>query len=213
MKGHFIVFEGIDGCGKTTQITELTNWLPKSGLMPKGTTLHVTREPGGTSLGNQLRELLLHPPIENSPHPITELLMYAADRAQHVSEIIKPALDKGDWIISDRFSGSTVSYQGYGRGLNFELIHQLELIATQSIVPDLTFWLDLPIEKSVSRRENATQDRIEAEGADFLKKVSQGFEEIANKRNWTRIPADLEKDLIHQKIQETLFTYLSIIKR
>ncbi len=213
MKGHFFVFEGIDGCGKTTQINELKNWLPKSGLMPKGTNLHITREPGGTSLGDELRELLLHPPADTSPEPITELLMYAADRAQHVSEIIKPALQKGDWVISDRFSGSTIAYQGYGRGLNMQLIHQLEVIATQEVVPDITFWLDISVQKSYTRREETIQDRIEAEGADFLRRVSKGFEETAKVRNWIRVSAEFKKDLIHKNIQETLFKYLTITKK
>ena len=207
MTGQFFVFEGIDGCGKTTQITELKNWLPRSGLMPKGAILHVTREPGGTSLGNALRELLLHPPAGSDPQPTPVLLMYAADRAQHVSQIIKPALEQGDWVISDRFSGSTICYQGYGRNIDLKLINQLELIATQGIMPDITFWLDLPVQESCARRQEKTHDRIEAEGIDFLKRVSKGFEEIAKQRNWTRISAISNKDIIHKEIQKSLFKY------
>ena len=130
MKGHLIVLEGIDGCGKSTQIRHLANWLPISGLMPPGAKLHTTREPGGTSLGQALRHLLLNPPGEQSPNPITELLLYAADRAQHITQFIYPKLQKGDWIISDRFSGSTLAYQGYGRQLDLQIIRQLETIAT-----------------------------------------------------------------------------------
>ena len=207
MKGIFIVFEGIDGCGKTTQINELTKWLPSSGLMHKGTKLHITREPGGTHLGKELRELLLNPPQNRIPEDLTELLMYSADRAQHVSELIIPALEQGDWIVSDRFSGSTLSYQGYGRGLDLELINQLEEIATQGLNPDITFWLDLSIAESLSRRENFNNDRIEAEGADFLNKVADGFNILAKKRYWIRIQADKSQELIHQKIKKELLQF------
>ncbi len=207
MKGNFLVFEGIDGCGKTTQINQLTNWLPNSGLMPEGAMLHLTREPGGTALGNALRELLLNTPKEMSPEPLTELLLYAADRAQHVSAVILPALNKGDWVISDRFSGSTLSYQGYGRKLNLDLIKQLELIATQGIVPDITFWFDLPVQESITRRKKRVSDRIEAEGDIFLNRVAQGFATVARERNWTRIQADLNKEIVTKKLQETVIEY------
>tara|TARA_B100000029_G_scaffold159002_1_gene154699 strand:- start:2086 stop:2736 length:651 start_codon:yes stop_codon:yes gene_type:complete len=204
MRGRFLVLEGIDGCGKTTQINELIHWLPKSGLMPSDAMLHITREPGGTELGNSLRELLLHPPKAISPEPLTELLLYAADRAQHVCEVITPALAKGDWVISDRFSGSTLAYQGYGRGLNSNIIKQLELIATQEIIPDITFWFDLSIEESFTRRGKRKHDRMEAEGADFLTRVAKGFSTLAKERNWVRIPAELKQDLVSQVIKETL---------
>ena len=207
MKGRFLVFEGIDGCGKSTQINQLIKWLPNSGFMPKGSILHATREPGGTSLGIALRELLLHPPKNISPEPLTELLLYAADRAEHVSQVILPVLEKGDWIISDRFSGSTISYQGYGRQLNLESIRELEQIATQGIVPDITFWLDLSVEDSLVRRMERNHDRIEAEGIDFLTKVAYGFKVLAQERNWTRVPANLNQDLVTKKIQESLTEY------
>ena len=208
MKGRFLVFEGIDGCGKTTQIAELRQWLPKSGLMPEGAMLRTTREPGGTELGIGLRELLLHPPKEISPDPLTELLLYAADRAQHVSEVILPALKHGDWVISDRFSGSTLSYQGYGRGLSFELINQLEMIATQGLIPDLTLWFDLSVETSLSRRSKRNHDRIEAEGFEFLSKVSAGFNALAKERDWVRIPAGLSQDLVMKNVQDSVIKYL-----
>ena len=120
MKGRFIVLEGIDGCGKSTQINHLSKWLPRSGLMPPNTKLHLTREPGGTKLGDSLRNLLLNPPKDESPDSLTELLLYAADRAQHVNQLIRPLINKGDWVISDRFSGSTLAYQGFGRGLSID---------------------------------------------------------------------------------------------
>ena len=138
MKGKFIVIEGIDGCGKTTQINQLSKWLKETDLIPANNQLIITREPGGTTLGKSIRSLLLDTSRETSPASITELLLYAADRAQHVNEIIRPSLKKGDWVISDRFSGSTLAYQGYGRKLDIKLIKVLETIATQGISPDIT---------------------------------------------------------------------------
>ena len=104
MKGLFIALEGIDGCGKSTQLNLLKEWLPKSGLMPRSSNIHATREPGGTNLGLAIRELLLIPQEKQTPKPLTELLLYASDRAQHVSELILPNLQKGNWVLTDRFS-------------------------------------------------------------------------------------------------------------
>ena len=163
-KGRLLVLEGIDGCGKTTQLQQLSSWLPKSGLMPYQSQLVVTREPGGTALGASLRQLLLHPPQDADPGPTAELLLYAADRAQHVDRVIQPALERGDWVLSDRFTGSTMAYQGYGRGLDRELITDLERIATRGLSPDMTVWLDIPLALSVQRRGSREEDRIEAEG-------------------------------------------------
>ena len=117
MSGRFIVLDGIDGCGKSTQLDHLLGWLPGSGLMPAGAELISTREPGGTPLGRSVRELLLHTRAEQALAPTAELLLYAADRAQHVEHLIRPALERGDWVISDRFSGSTMAYQGHGLSL------------------------------------------------------------------------------------------------
>ncbi len=208
MKGRFLAFEGIDGCGKTTQINHLATWLPMSGLMPIGSRLHLTREPGGTALGIALRELLLKPPEDQSPTDLTELLLYAADRAQHVSQMIFPALNAGDWVLTDRFSGSTVAYQGFGRQLDLEVIKQLEVIATQNLNPDLTLWLDIPIEESLSRRGATPNDRIESEGKEFLAKVSLGFAELARDRNWIRISAQLDANEVAKEIQREIKHFL-----
>ena len=121
MKGKFIVIEGIDGCGKTTQIDELSKWLPNSGLIKKGSKLITTREPGGSLLGKKLRGLILENNENNKPSSLAELLLYSADRAEHVSKIISPALNNNDWVISDRFSDSTLAYQGYGRNINLDV--------------------------------------------------------------------------------------------
>ena len=201
MTGRFIVLEGIDGCGKTTQLQQLSEWLPVSGLMPAGATLHLTREPGGTPLGQALRELLLHPPQASAPAHTAELLLYAADRAQHVEQLIRPALERGDWILSDRFSGSTLAYQGDGRGLDASIIRDLERIATAGITPDLTLWLDLPIDVSLHRRQAQTADRIEAEGTAFLARVADGFRRLAAERGWAAVAADRTPDAVHQAIR------------
>ena len=201
MAGRFLVLEGIDGCGKTTQLKQLSQWLPVSGLMPAGATLYLTREPGGTSLGQALRELLLHPPQASAPSPTAELLLYAADRAQHVEQLIRPALDRGDWVLSDRFSGSTLAYQGDGRGLDASTIRDLERIATAGVTPDLTLWLDLPIAESLRRRQTQTADRIEAEGTAFLARVAEGFRSLAAERGWAAVAADRTPDQVQQSIR------------
>ncbi len=211
MKGLLIVLEGIDGCGKTTQINHLSKWLPQSGLMPKNSKLHLTREPGGTELGAELRKLLLASHYVNTPEPIAELLLYAADRAQHVSEVILPALRKGDWVLSDRFSGSTFAYQGFGRNLNLEIIEQLEKIATQDITPHISILLDISVKESLRRRRKYINDRIEEEGEDFLEKVSLGFRSLAQKRNWITISANNDPQFISMEIQKSIYKYLQDI--
>jgi dTMP kinase len=188
-RGRFIVLEGIDGCGKTTQLEALRQWLPTSGLMPTGARVVVSREPGGTALGQALRELLLHPPGEAAPVPRAELLLYAADRAQHVKTVLRPALDAGDWVLCDRFTGSTAASQGYGRGWPVALLDTLETLTTGGLQADLTLWLDVSLIDSCWRRREQLADRLEAEGVAFLARVAHGFERLADQRDWTRIDA------------------------
>ena len=204
MKGKFIVLEGIDGCGKTTQINELSKWLPKSGLINKNASLIKTREPGGSILGREIRDMILKNNKSNSPSILTELLLYSADRAEHISKIILPALQNGNWIISDRFSGSTLAYQGYGREINIDIIKKLENIVCKNIKPDLTFFLEISPEESILRRKNKVADRIESEGLEFLKKVNDGFKLIALENNWEIIKASEDIHSISQQIQISL---------
>ena len=204
MEGKFIVLEGIDGCGKTTQINKLYNWLPRSGLINKNSTLIKTREPGGSLLGRDIRNMILKENQSDPPSNLTELLLYSADRAEHISKIILPALQNGDWIISDRFSGSTLAYQGYGREINIEIIKKLEDIVCQTIKPDITFFLELSPEESLYRRKNKATDRIESEGLEFLKKVNHGFKLIALENNWEIIKASEDLHSISQQIQTSL---------
>ncbi len=204
MKGKFIVFEGIDGSGKTTQINQLSKWLISTDLIPENNQLVITREPGGTELGQSIRSLLLDNSRKNSPDAITELLLYAADRSQHVNEIIRPTLNEGDWVISDRFCGSTLAYQGYGRKLDLKLIKALETIATQGIAPDITFLLDIPVEESIKRRINRKDDRIEKEGREFLSNVSIGFQTLSKNSKWKKISATKSKEQIIIEIQSEI---------
>ena len=209
MKGKFIVLEGIDGCGKTTQIDSLYRWLPKSGLINKNVNLIKTREPGGSPLGIEIRDLILNNDQLNPPSDITELLLYSADRAEHISKKILPELEKGNWILSDRFSGSTLAYQGYGREINIDIIKKLDNIVCQNIKPDITFFLEISPEESIFRRKNKVADRIESEGIDFLKKVNQGFKLIALENNWVVIKASEDLNVISQKIQTSLINKFS----
>ena len=209
MKGKFIVIEGIDGCGKTTQIDALSKWLPKSGLINKDSKLITTREPGGSLLGKKLRGLILDNNENNKPSSLAELLLYSADRAEHVSKIISPALKNNDWVISDRFSDSTLAYQGYGRNINLEIIKNIESIVCQGEYPDLTFFLEISPEESISRRKNQIPDRIESEGIKFLEKVNEGFRLIAKEKKWKVISASQNIKTITNQIKETLIKSFS----
>jgi dTMP kinase len=204
MTGRFIVLDGIDGCGKSTQIRHLAHWLPASGLMPSTARLICTCEPGGTPLGQSIRKLLLHTEADQVPSVTAELLLYAADRAQHVDTVIRPALLRGDWVLSDRFAGSTLAYQGYGRGLDRQLITRLESMATTGLEPDLTAWLMVPVEVSLQRRHGEKEDRIEAEGRAFLHRVADGFAVLAEQRNWSRIDAQQSVSKLSQALEQTL---------
>ena len=182
MKGKFIVIEGIDGCGKTTQINEISKWLPNSGLIAKNSKLITTREPGGSFLGEKIRNLILENNQKDKPSSLSELLLYSADRAEHVYKVISPALKNNHWVLSDRFSDSTLAYQGYGRDINLNIIKSLELIACQGESPDLTIFLDISPEESMFRRRNKIPDRIESEGLKFLEKVNNGFKLITKEK-------------------------------
>ena len=209
MKGKFIVFEGIDGSGKTTQINEISKWLPNSGLVDKDSKLIITREPGGSLLGQKLRRLILDNNEDINPSSLAELLLYSADRAEHIYKIISPALKNNDWVISDRFTGSTLAYQGYGRDINLEIIKKIESIVCQGVYPDLTFFLEISPEESIFRRKNEIPDRIESEGLKFLEKVNEGFKLIAKEKNWKVISASQNIKTISNQIKATLLKNFS----
>lgn len=172
MPGIFITIEGIDGAGKTTQTRLLVGWL--IGL---GYGVCATREPGGTSAGERIRDLVLS--REWAIPAEAELFLYLADRTIHVSQVIRPALAAGDVVVCERYTDSTLAYQGYGRGLDPGLLRQLNETATGGLVPDLTLVLDLPV--NMARLDEGRLDRLESEGRDFLARVAAGFRELAEK--------------------------------
>lgn len=173
MKGKFITFEGIDGAGKSSHV----EWLA-SFLRDKGKVVHVTREPGGTELGEKLRELLLH----KSMHLETETLLMFAARREHLAKVIEPALANGEWVVCDRFSDATYAYQGGGRGLDRAKLQQLEHWVHGHLQPDLTLLFDLPLDVARERIVLASRvlDRFEQERADFHERVRQAYLERAH---------------------------------
>ena len=177
--------------------------------MKKGSKLIKTREPGGSHLGKRLRGLILDNNENNKPSSLAELLLYSADRAEHVSKIISPALNNNNWVLSDRFSDSTLAYQGYGRNINLEIIKNIESIVCQGESPDLTFFLEISPEESIFRRKNEIPDRIESEGIRFLEKVNEGFKLIAKQKNWKVISASQNIKTISNQIKETLLNNFS----
>ncbi|MBD2578486.1 dTMP kinase [Oscillatoria sp. FACHB-1406] len=206
MNGKLIVFEGGEGAGKTTQIERTRAWLSRH--LPPHIPLLVTREPGGTHLGTSIRSLLLdRATASETPHNRTELLLYAADRAQHVETCLRPALADNTIILCDRYTDSTVAYQGYGRGLNLEMIEQLNRIATGGLKSDLTLWLDLEVEIGLERaRRRSVRDRMEAAELTFHKRVRAGFEQLAgdNPQRIVRIDASLEVEKVSAQIEKVL---------
>ncbi|HYO28028.1 MAG TPA: dTMP kinase [Azonexus sp.] len=173
MRGKFITFEGIDGAGKSSHV----EWLA-SLLRDQGKVVHVTREPGGTELGEKLRELLLH----KSMHLETETLLMFAARREHLAKVIEPALASGEWVVCDRFSDATYAYQGGGRGLDRAKLQQLEQWVHGHLQPDLTLLFDLPLEVARERIALASRvlDRFEQERADFHERVRQAYLERAH---------------------------------
>ncbi|MBK1987366.1 dTMP kinase [Sphaerospermopsis aphanizomenoides BCCUSP55] len=209
MNGKLIVFEGVEGCGKTTQMQLCSKWL--EGL---SVSVLLTREPGGTELGKHLRQLLLEKSEDKPVGELTELLLYAADRAQHIEQELKPNLAAGKYILCDRYTDSTVAYQGYGRGLSMSLINQLNHIATGGLESDVTIWLDVDVEVGLSRkRGQATLDRIEQETIAFHRRVQQGYTELAATypSRIFRVDGSLSQEVVHKNVQEVLIS--SIIER
>jgi dTMP kinase len=180
VKGMFITFEGIEGSGKSTQIALLADY-----LFARGVRHVLTREPGGTLIGDQVRKILLDP-ANRSLDSAAELLLYAASRAQHLREIIKPALADGTNVLCDRFSDATLAYQGYGRGLDIEMIHSLDRIVTAGMRPDLTLLFDIESASGIARargRNNShgleAEARFENEELAFHERVRKGYLKLA----------------------------------
>lgn len=185
MSGLFITLEGLEGSGKTTQQEYIVN-----ELKARGFDVLLTREPGATRLGKKIRQLLLDPDWSEMT-PRAEILLFAADRAQHVEEIVKPALKAGKIVISDRYYDSNLAYQGYGRGLNIELVKKINLWAVDYLKPDLTFFLDLPVEVGLARARaqsvDKLGDRLEREELNFYQRIRAGYLELAKDSDRFRI--------------------------
>jgi dTMP kinase len=202
VKGLFISFEGIEGTGKTTQARLLAEYLSDRGL-----SAVLTEEPGGTSIGLRIREVILR--VEHTEmHSLTELLLYNADRCQHIHELVLPSINSGKIVITDRFSDSTLAYQGFGRGIDMELIWALDRIVTGGLKPDLTLLLDIDVEAGLRRNKGANKvDRIELEEIAFHEKVRAGFLELARREPGRIIPIDASGG-----IEETKAEIVSAVK-
>ena len=207
--GKFITLEGIDGCGKTTQIELLQQYLRERGF-----TVETTREPGGTVLAEAIRCLLLEPrygPVEAR----AEVFLYAAARAQHVAERIQPALQAGKLVLCDRYVDSSIAYQGYGRGLGAELVRQVNDLATGGLRPDLTLVLDVAVEVGLKRRRSHTAaDRLEQEDLDFYRRVRQSYRELASQEpeRVYLIDASRPPQAVWAQIKKTVDTLTWLIK-
>jgi dTMP kinase len=211
--GTFITFEGIDGSGKSTQLRLLHNFLRANGWNPL-----VTREPGGTPVGVRLRAALLDATEEVDP--LTELLVFAADRAQHVRRVIRPALEAGQVVISDRYADATIAYQGGGRGFPPELIAEIVFLATEGLKPDLTVLFDVSIEESTHRTtrrstgknsaNKAGRDRLDIEDAAFHTRVREAYLVIANAEpeRIKVIDASGPVEQTHERVKDVIVSFL-----
>ncbi|MDO9091538.1 MAG: dTMP kinase [Rubrivivax sp.] len=196
--GRFISFEGIDGAGKSTHIEALAQWIRE-----RGHPVLLTREPGGTPLAEQLRELVLHQPMD----PLTEALLVFAARRDHLQQQILPALAQGVTVLCDRFTDATFAYQGGGRGFDLDVLAQLENWVQQGRQPDLTVWFDLPAATAAQRRSAArVPDRFEAQDEAFFDRAIAGYEKRRQQmpRRFVRIDARGERNTVWQQIEAAL---------
>ena len=205
MKGVFISFEGIEGTGKSTQAKLLAQ-----DLREKGFRVLQTMEPGGTNISIKIRELLLSLDSREMDC-VTELLLYNAARVQHIKEVIAPALERGDIVITDRFSDSTVAYQGFARGIDLQLIDLLDMIATKKLRPDITILLDIDVKTGLARnRVLSKNDRLELEDISFHEKVRKGFIQIAamNPERVRLVDCSKGLDEVHRRVVEIISGFL-----
>lgn len=202
----FITFEGIEGCGKTTQIELLGDYLTE-----KGHNVVKTREPGGTQFGEVLREALLRRGMD--VRPLTELLVFMAMRAQHVEEVILPAIEEGKVILCDRFADATYAYQGYGRKIDLAMIDTLNTIVTKGLRPNLTFLIDVPVEKGLRRRAASSEmDRIEKEDVSFHQRIRKAYKKMAkdDPETFFVLDGNLKIPVIQEIIRAKIDTLLKI---
>ena len=211
----FISFEGIEGCGKSTQVELLARLLAKRGIPHL-----VTREPCGTRLGKLIRSILLDP-AHSEIEPLTELFLYAADRAQHTAEVIRPALETHKWVVCDRFADATTVYQGYVPGQDLNLVKQLNHWATDGLWPNLSLLLDCPVDVGLDRArrrimdnaQNGREDRFEQQDLSFHQKVREGYLTLAGQfpERFLVLDATLGLERLHEKIILLLEPYLNTV--
>ncbi len=208
MRGKFITFEGIDGSGKSTQLRMLA-----SDLRVRGSNVLTTMEPGGTPLGRRLRESFLE--TEENVAPLAELLLFAADRAQHVELLVKPALAEGKIVISDRYADATFAYQGAGRGFPETLVNQVIKIATNGLKPDLTLFFDVAIEKALMRTDSRNEagerkNRMDLETTEFYSRVREAYLRIAakEKKRFRVIDGNSSVAEVHAQVLEIVKKFL-----
>ena len=204
MSGYFITFEGSEGCGKTTQIEALAK-----ALEAKGKTVFITREPGGTLIGEKIRNLLQDPSLNNEISDMTELLLFSASRAELIASRIQPALKRGEIVICDRFYDSTYVYQGLGRAIGMDIVEQLNQMTVGTLKPDLTILLDLDARVGIERaksRQSGNLDRIENESITFFEAVRNGYLELAQKEpeRFKTIDGLLSVDAIKEIVWDTV---------
>jgi dTMP kinase len=205
-RGRFVVLEGGDGSGKSTQSARLATWLRAQGLM-----VVETFEPGSGPTGGILRELLLHGP--EAVAPVTEALLMAADRAQHVAGEIEPALARGDWVVCDRYVPSSLVYQGVVRELGVDVVEQLSAVATAGLAPDVVVLLDVSDAIAEERRADARRtddgDRLEREGSAFHASVRAAYRDLAPERGWVVVDADGEVEAVAQLVVDAVAPLLA----
>ena len=202
----FITLEGPDGSGKTTQARLLAEWLREQGY-----AVTLTREPGGTDIGDQIRTVL-HDPENDAMDARTEILLYSASRAQHVAQRVRPALAAGEIVVSDRYADSTLAYQGYGRGLDLETLRKITGFATGGLTPGLTLYLDIPPEEGLERRQlgGGEWNRLDAEALDFHQRVRAGYLELIKQEpeRWAIVRADRPVQEVQAEIRGVVRTKL-----
>jgi len=205
--GYFITFEGPDGSGKTTQAHLLAEWLRESH------DVVLTREPGGTEIGDQIRAVL-HDPQNVAMDARAEILLYSASRAQHVAQLIRPALAAGKIVISDRYADSTLAYQGYGRELDLEALRTITLFATSGLTPDLTLYLDVIPEAGLQRRQmgGGEWNRLDAETLEFHQRVRAGYRELARQESerWAVIDGERSVEEVQAELRVQVQARLNV---
>lgn len=207
----FITLEGPEGSGKSMQIRELADFVREQGF-----EVLTTREPGGTFIGDQIREVIMR--MDNTMmHPNTEILLFCAARAQIVTEVIRPNLEKGVVVISDRYGDSTLAYQGYGHGLDLQILKDILKFATGGLQPDLTLLLDLEVDEGLNRKIKGGSEwnRLDAQKVEFHKRVRNGYKEmaLAEPDRWKVINASNEPHMVQQDIRKVILKKLESVKR